>query len=135
MESTNRTKIIIRGIDAVKIMESFLVFFYILDQCYDICLENDLGGFLGSISPELWENGKPIDPAIYNDWKLQNGGKKIDEINIIKIIYDFLEFYEKRFGFNFVQTKNTLINNITNDIIKNAIEYARHMNRLYSYKE
>lgn len=30
--------------------------FYILDQCYEQCLENDLGGFLGAIFPELWED-------------------------------------------------------------------------------
>ena len=44
----------------MKEMQSFLMFFYILDQCYDQCPENDLGGFLGSISPELWEDGKPM---------------------------------------------------------------------------
>ena len=41
----------------MRVMQSFLMFFYILDQCYEQCPENDLGGFLGSISPELWEDG------------------------------------------------------------------------------
>ena len=36
----------------MRVMQSFLMFFYILDQCYEQCPENDLGGFLGSISPE-----------------------------------------------------------------------------------
>ena len=52
-------------------MDSFLVFFYILEQCYILCHEDDLGGFLGAISPEIWEYGKPIDIAVYNDWQNQ----------------------------------------------------------------
>jgi len=58
-------------------MESFLVLFYILDQCYEMCQENDLGGFLGMISPEMLEDGKPVDTAVYVDWKsfCTNGGK------------------------------------------------------------
>ena len=55
----------------MRVMQSFLMFFYILDQCYEQCPENDLGGFLGSISPELWGDGKPMDKAVYNDWKAQ----------------------------------------------------------------
>ena len=31
----------------MRVMQSFLMFFYILDQCYEQCPENDLGGFLG----------------------------------------------------------------------------------------
>lgn len=32
----------------MKIMQSFLTFFYILDQGYSECQEDDLGGFLGA---------------------------------------------------------------------------------------
>ena len=44
-------------------MQSFLIFFYILDQCYDQCYRNkeveedDLPWFLGAICPELWTDG------------------------------------------------------------------------------
>ena len=44
-----------------------LDFFYILDQGYNQCKKDDLGGFLGAISPELWEDGQPADKAIFND--------------------------------------------------------------------
>lgn len=53
----------------MKVSESFLLFFYLLDQCYDICEEDDLGGFLGAISPELWGDEIPADLAILADWK------------------------------------------------------------------
>ena len=42
-------------------------FFYILDQSYGQCKEDDLGGFLGAISPELWGDGQPVDIAIFYD--------------------------------------------------------------------
>ena len=108
-------------------MESFLVLFYILDQCYELCQENDLGGFLGVISPELWNDGKPMDMAIYNDWKTQNEGEKMDKTNIVQRIYKFLELYEEQFGYDFTQTKEIIINNLTNDMIQNAIKYAQCM--------
>lgn len=66
----------------MKEMQSFLTFFYILDQCYEICPENDLGGFLGAISPELWADGRPIDQAVYHDWKC----KTMCHLLIVKIL-------------------------------------------------
>ena len=56
----------------MKIMQSFLIFFYILDQGYSECQEDDLGGFLGVISPELWADGKPMDKSIFN-FRSSNG--------------------------------------------------------------
>lgn len=49
----------------MRIMQSFLIFFYILDQCWDQCYaereveEDDLPWFLGAICPELWGMGSP----------------------------------------------------------------------------
>ena len=76
----------------MKEMQSFLMFFYILDQCYDQCPENDLGGFLGSISPELWEDGKPMDEAVYNDWKDRNDASLLNSQNIFTILPDKIWF-------------------------------------------
>lgn len=98
MESRNRSKKAIEGGDIMEKMKSFLIFFYILDQCYDQYMEDDLGGFLGAISPELWRDGQPADKAIYNDW--EDSIKIIDTQNIVEITYKFLEFYEQKFGFN-----------------------------------
>ena len=64
-------------------MDSFFSFFHILDYCYTVCQENDLGGFLGAISPQLWEDSMPIDMAIYNDWSAGCADGDIDEENIL----------------------------------------------------
>lgn len=104
----------------MRTMQSFLMFFYILDQCYMKCRENDLGGFLGVISPELWEDGKPIDIAIYNDWKRISNPETINEDNILEKTYEFLIYYEKMFGYKFSETKQRLVK--LNQ--KNVIEYA-----------
>lgn len=106
-------------------MESFLIFFRILDQCYALCHENDLGGFLGAISPELWEDGRPMDMAIYNDWQTENRNR--DEKDILKSIYAFLESYENKFGYDFSETKNILDRSVTEDMIQNAKRYAKNM--------
>ena len=92
----------------MKVMQSFLIFFYILDQCYERCPENDLGGFLGSISPELWEDGKPMDKAVYNDWKARNDVALLTNQNIMDATLDFLRFYQTKFGFDFSKTQSML---------------------------
>lgn len=101
-------------------MKSFYVFFYILDQSYDQCQEDHLGGFLGAISPELWEDGLPADIAIYNDWKTMNDFEAINEKNIVKKIYDFLEHYEYEYGFDFSKTKQWLLTSINRSVIEKA---------------
>ena len=106
-------------------MDSFLVFFYILEQCYTLCHEDDLDGFLGAISPELWTDGKPIDIAIYNDWQTNNKNMKLDPVSIVIRIYELLETYEKKFGYDFSKTKKTLISDITEEMIREALKQAK----------
>ena len=48
-------------------MQIFLIFFYILDQSYDQCKEDDLGEFLGAISPEIWDDGQPSDKSMIEE--------------------------------------------------------------------
>ncbi len=105
-------------------MDSFFSFFHILDYCYTVCQENDLGGFLGAISPQLWEDSMPIDMAIYNDWSAGCADGDIDEENILKKIYDFLDLYEKQFGYNFSETKKILLEGVPQNVIQKALEQA-----------
>lgn len=119
----------------MRLMQSFLMFFYILDQCYDQCQENDLGGFLGSISPELWEDGRPIDKAVYNDWKEKNDVQTLNSQNIIKTTYDFLQYYESKFGYSFTKTKKVLGNLVGDEFIKKAQEKTDKMYQKYSYTD
>lgn len=117
----------------MKVMQSFLMFFYILDQCYDICSEYDLGGFLGAISPELWEDGIPIDKAIVKDWQEFSKPETIDKYNIIRKTYDFLNFYEEKFGLKFSKTKQLLITSKDQNIVENAITKTRQMYQRFDY--
>lgn len=109
---------------------SFLIFFYILDECWQICHEDDLGGFLGAISPELLTTRMPIDMVYYDEWADFNKGYIIDSKDSLKRIYDFLEMFEKQFGFHFTETKKVLLSDITDEMIQAAIENARQMEEL-----
>lgn len=106
-------------------MHSFLIFFYILDQGYNQCKEDDLGGFLGAISPELREDGKPVDIAIFNDWQKISSPETINEDNIIERICDFLRYYEKAFGFDFSETLRWLLTMADKEVIEKAYDNAR----------
>lgn len=114
-------------------MESFLLCFYILDQCYDFNPKDDLGGFLGAISPELWEDGVPIDKAIYNDWKSvypQNQNNSfIDKVII------FLEYEEKNYFFDFNETKKILRENDKEEFINIAKEKVKELCCKFKYED
>mgnify|MGYP005771858155 CR=1 FL=1 len=119
----------------MKVMQSFLMFFYILDQCYEHCPENDLGGFLGSISPELWEDGKPIDKAVYNDWKARNNITLLNRQNIINAILDFLQYYQSKFGLDFSKTQSILKNTDGIEMIDMAMAKTDLMYQKYNYND
>ncbi len=119
----------------MKEMQSFLMFFYILDQCYDQCPENDLGGFLGSISPELWEDGKPMDEAVYNDWKDRNDASLLNSQNIINAAIDFLRFYQTKFGFDFSKTQSILENTVGIEMLEKAATKTDLMYQKHSYDD
>ncbi len=117
----------------MRAMQSFLIFFYILDQCYEQCQENDLGGFLGAISPEIWKDGQPIDKSIFNDWEKISNPPAINRQNIVRKTYDFLKYYEEEFGFKFTETKQWL--SMLNDqtVVENAILRSQEMYKKFNY--
>ncbi len=116
-------------------MQSFLMFFYILDQCYEQCPENDLGGFLGAISPELWGDGKPMDEAVYNDWKVRNDVAFLTNQNIIDATLDFLRFYQTKFGFDFSKTQSILENTNGIKMLEKAATKTNLMYQKYNYND
>ncbi len=117
----------------MKIMQSFLIFFYILDQGYSECQEDDLGGFLGAISPELWADGQPMDKSIFNDWIKISNPETVDAGNIIKRAYVFLVHYESAFGFNFSQARQWLLLSANKDIIEKAYDKGQIMYQKFYY--
>ena len=117
----------------MKTMQSFLIFFYILDQGYNQCQEDDLGGFLGAISPELWEDGQPADKAVFNDWQKNNSLEIVDANNIVERTYAFLEYYEQEFGFNFYNIKQWLLTITNKEVVEKAYDAAQIMYQKFHY--
>jgi len=104
------------------------IIFYVLDQIFEQCKEDDLGGFLGAISPELCKDAQPMDRAIVKEWMKFNDVERVSKENIIKKAYDFLDYYEKRFGYNFIQAKIELMKDIKDKgIVDKAYELSQIM--------
>lgn len=83
---------------------NYQILLNILEHCYNICKEDDLGGLLGCMSTDVFSDGIPVDCAVYEDWcQIASNEKNIFENAII-----FLTIYEERYGFKFIKTKNNL---------------------------
>ena len=117
----------------MKTMQSFLMMFYILDQCFDRFPEESLGGLLGAISPEIWEDGQPADRAVLHDWEKISHPETVTTHNIAKKICDFLEYYEMRFGFCFGKTKQRLLSQEVDEFVVNAVKRTVEMYKKFEY--
>lgn len=112
-------------------MQSFLAFFYLLDKCFEKYPEDNLGAFLGTISPELWKDGKPMDFAVCNDWYRLN--QRVNPEYIIDASCNFLEYYETQYGYQFSETRKLLHEFISAEMVTNAYQYARQMWNKHHY--
>lgn len=125
----------------MKTMQSFLIFFYILDQCYDQCYRNkeveedDLPWFLGAICPELWEDGKPMDMAIFNEWQRFIDPQTVDVNNIMEKTYSFLEYYEEKSGFHFTIAKQWILATTDKTVVESAYDRAELMYERHQYDD
>lgn len=120
--------------EEMKPMESFLIFFYILDQGYAQHREDDLGGFLGACSPELWEDGWPMDMSIYDMWQEFADSKTVNTDNILQKTYEFLQLYERKFGLKFSRTKQWLIQETNMEIVHKAVDNSSTMYQRFQYE-
>ena len=102
-------------------MEMFLICFFVLDYCYFINYENDLGGILGAMSPRLMADGRPIDTQFFINWKKLCSSYTKENHAIIMQIDDFLDYYEMHYDFKFPKTRKLLK---TNDVL-NYVDTAR----------
>lgn len=120
-------------------MQSFLNFFYILDQCYDQCYRNrkveedDLPWFLGAICPELWGDGKPMDMAIFDEWQSFIEPQTVDVNNIMEKTYSFLEYYEEKFGFHFTIAKQWILATTDKTVVEIASDKTELMYEKHQY--
>lgn len=120
----------------MKPMQSFLLFFFILDYGYNECKgEDDLGAFLGTISPELWDDGRPIDRSIYNDWIFKFNPRFVKMSNILNKIYSFLNLYEEKWGYNFSEIKCWILKNADIKAVQSSWKKVEDMYRIYNYAD
>ena len=117
----------------MKTMQSFLIFFYILDQGYNQCKDDDLGGFLGVISPELCGDGQPVDKAVFNDWEKMSNFETIDKHNILEKVYTFLGYYEQKFGYDFSEIKQWILAIDDEIIVEKAYIESQLMYEKFQY--
>lgn len=89
-------------------MKCFLTCFYILDHCYFINFEDDLGGILGIMSPDMLVDGMPIDKAVLEDWNDVCSDYPSSDTEFINKVDEFLKFYVDNFGFNFEKTRELI---------------------------
>lgn len=117
----------------MKAMQSFLTFFYILDQGYNQYNKDDLGGFLGAISPELWEDGQPADKAIFNDWQKFSNPDTVNMTNLPEKVYAFLKYYEDKFGYDFSDVRLWLLTEGNETVVEKAYAKAQLMYQKFRY--
>lgn len=97
--------------------QRYLILYHLLDYCYkNNCTDLDLPPFLGEMNPYLWEDYMPMDRTVYDEWY-----KKSKTTNNLKqSVIEFLESYERKYHFDFKETKiilNGLSDKEINDII------------------
>lgn len=92
-------------------VQSFLVLFKVLDSIYPFCKDDDLGGLLSAISPELMQDGLPIDIAIMNEWDHYCKSFSWDISSALDIICGFLRYYHEKYGFDYSITLSYIENN------------------------
>ena len=122
----------------MKDMESLLMMYFILDQCYWKDQEDMRGAFLGEISPDLLTDGRPADEAVLGDWKksIPIPIKDLTNENILQYIRSFLEDYQKEFGSGrpFEKTLKRLQEVSEEDIREAAIKTREAYNK-YHYDD
>lgn len=74
--------------EKLSVENSYRAMYLFLFRLYEMTDSDDLAGFLGSMS--LLEDGKPVDPAVWNDW--------LNAINDSLKYKDFNEFMKFSIG-------------------------------------
>lgn len=85
----------------MKDMESFLMMYFIVEQCYWKDQEDAMAIFLGESSITYpFADGRPADKANFDAWKksISIPIKDLTSENILQYIYSFLEDYQKEYG-------------------------------------
>lgn len=81
--------------------KEFWLLFLLLDRCYTHCREDDLGGLLGALNPQIWADGLPADRADLADWEDTHHDDDLRRDAFIKRVIAFLQDFCCRYGFDF----------------------------------
>ena len=120
----------------MKDMESFLMMYFIVDQCYWKEPEDPMAIFLGEISPYLLIDGRPFDTSVYKKRKEQVPINKLTDKNIMQYIYPFISGYQKEFGSD-TAFQNTLkhLKEVDEKMIKEAEIKTKEAYNKYHYDD
>lgn len=108
--------------------QRFLVLFKVLDSIYPFCKDDDLGGLLGVISPELMQDGEPIDIAVTNEWDHYCESFPWNISSALDIICGFLRYYHEEYGFDYSITLSYIENNADRIDVAGAFFYQIEKN-------
>lgn len=100
------------GIDDTNLKDDYRNMLKILDYCYQINGSDDLGGLLGVLSTDIWEDNHPADIANYYIWL--ECAKLIESNGIVLTIISFLERLMSEFEFD-LQSTTALLRTISNE--------------------
>jgi hypothetical protein len=85
--------------------ESYEFMFNLLNEYYQITHEDDVGSLLGELNTKFFNDGKPVDPAAWDDWRVAvsqvTNESKISESQTVKALVALLTEYNANHGFNF----------------------------------
>ena len=84
--------------------DAYLRTFNILESYYNNHKEDDaVISILSDMDTDIFQDGKPVDPATYDDWEsiispfVKNG--VLEEKDVILALLEFLIYYQKEFGY------------------------------------
>jgi hypothetical protein len=92
-------------------INSYFVLLGALQECYRRCPEDLLGATLGGMDPNLWEDYRPMNEEIYQEWVDSSNYQSLDPSNAAQTICKFLEHLKNRDPFyDFPQAIQTIQN-------------------------
>lgn len=54
--------------EKLTIEQAYQAMVFFLEHEYELTKSDEIGGLLGSLSLSIWSDGKPADPAAWQDW-------------------------------------------------------------------
>lgn len=102
----------------------YLILFHLLGDCYfayDLQYD-DLPPLLGEMDPYLFQGGMPMDREVFDDWQDMCTGIT-NRRDLVERVIRLLESYEKKYAFDFADTKKVLAN-LTDAEIDKSIQNA-----------